>query len=67
MRANISIEIEDDTSAEELRAAGITDQQAFALYERAFGQLLKAVTKDNGARYKLRINFVDNTKEEAKT
>ena len=67
MRANISIEIEDDTPAEKLRAAGITDQQALALYERAFVQLLNAATKDNGARYKLLINIVDNTKEEAKT
>lgn len=68
MRANISIKIEDDTRAEELRAHGITDQQVLTLYEQAFGQLLNYLKAENpGIEYELLVSIVDNTKEEAKT
>ncbi len=67
MRVTATITIEDDTSAEKLRAYGITEQQARALYQRTFQNLLDILTEEELGltRKHLHVTITDNTKKEA--
>lgn len=67
MRVTATITIEDDTSAEKLRAYGITEQQARALYQRAFQDMLDVLNEEDHGRTRkhLHVTIKDNTKEVA--
>lgn len=64
MKIQAILTLEDDTSAEELRAEGLTEEILREIYENALQQLLDDETAP-GSRNSLCVTITDNTKEGA--
>jgi hypothetical protein len=65
MRVTATITIEDDTSAEKLRAYGISERLTCELYRQAFQDMLDVLTEEEPGltRKHLHVTITDNTKE----
>lgn len=64
MKAIITIEIADDTTQEQLEAAGMTMEQAARVCQKSYAALMATVT-DPLATVTVAAKVVDNTKAEA--